>query len=78
MADETTSADKTATPGAHGESNQTEVERNTTVDPEAPRPHGLLVSWDDPEDKDPANPLNWPRGRKWSIIAVLSAMTFLT
>ncbi|EXJ66736.1 uncharacterized protein A1O5_09931 [Cladophialophora psammophila CBS 110553] len=38
----------------------------------------FLVGWDEPEDKDPANPLNWKPLRKWGIIAVLSSITFLT
>ena len=35
-----------------------------------------IVDWDGADD--PANPLNWKRKQKWSIIAVLSAMTFIT
>jgi hypothetical protein len=36
------------------------------------------VWWNEPEDKDPENPLNWPNGRKWGIIGILSLLTFLT
>ncbi|KAA6407354.1 MAG: MFS general substrate transporter [Lasallia pustulata] len=35
-----------------------------------------VVSWDGPDD--PAKPLNWPEKRKWSIIAIISSITFLT
>lgn len=36
------------------------------------------VWWEDPEDQDPENPQNWTNKKKWSNIAVLSAITFLT
>jgi hypothetical protein len=36
------------------------------------------VWWDEPADQDPANPMNWPMSQKWTSIAVLSAITFLT
>jgi hypothetical protein len=35
-----------------------------------------IVDWDGPDD--PANPLNWPAKKKWSIIAALGAVTFIT
>jgi hypothetical protein len=35
-----------------------------------------IVDWDGPDD--PANPLNWPMKKKWSIIAALGAVTFIT
>ncbi len=35
-----------------------------------------VVDWDGPDD--PANPLNWPAKKKWSIIAALGAVTFIT
>ncbi|KAJ8125894.1 hypothetical protein O1611_g7743 [Lasiodiplodia mahajangana] len=38
----------------------------------------ILVGWEEPEDQDPENPLNWPARRKWGNIAQLSAITFLT
>lgn len=34
------------------------------------------VDWEN--DDDPENPLNWPNGRKWGIISILSLMCFLT
>ena len=34
-----------------------------------------LVSFEEPND--PTNPLNWSKRRKWSIIALLSAMTLV-
>ncbi|KAF4472465.1 multidrug resistant [Fusarium albosuccineum] len=36
------------------------------------------VGWEDPADQDPENPMNWSAGRKWSIIGILSFITFLT
>jgi multidrug resistance protein len=36
------------------------------------------VWWDEPADRDPANPMNWPAWKKWSQIAVLSYITFIT
>lgn len=35
-----------------------------------------IVSWDGPNDPD--NPLNWSSGLKWSNVALVSAITFLT
>lgn len=40
----------------------------TAVDP-------TIVDWDGPDD--PANPQNWSSAKKWSNIAVLSALTLL-
>jgi len=37
-----------------------------------------LVWWDEPTDQDPLNAMNWSERKKWSNIAVLSAMTFVT
>lgn len=37
-----------------------------------------IVSWEEPEDQDKANPMNWPSSKKWRIIALLSFTTFLT
>lgn len=36
------------------------------------------VWWSEPENEDPANPRNWSNSRKWTIIASLSFVTFLT
>jgi hypothetical protein len=38
----------------------------------------FVVYWNEPADQDPDNPLAWPSGRKWGIIATLSSITFLT
>jgi hypothetical protein len=37
-----------------------------------------LVWWNEPAEQDPANPMSWPTWRKWTIIANLSFITFLT
>lgn len=39
---------------------------------------GLVVFWDEPADQDPANPINWSARRRWSIVAMISFITFLT
>jgi hypothetical protein len=36
------------------------------------------VWWSVPEDEDPDNPRNWSNSQKWTIIASLSLVTFLT
>lgn len=35
-----------------------------------------IVDWDGPDD--PQNPLNWPEGRKWGLIACLGTVTLVT
>ena len=35
---------------------------------------GYIVDWDGPDD--PQNPMNWTDTRKWTIIALVSALTF--
>ncbi|KAK1756338.1 MFS general substrate transporter [Echria macrotheca] len=35
------------------------------------------VWWDEPENLDPANPLNWSPARKWANIITLSVISFL-
>ena len=39
---------------------------------------GLVVSWDEPADQDPTNLLYWSVRRRWSIVATVSFVTFLT
>jgi hypothetical protein len=36
------------------------------------------VFWEEPDSEDPANPMNWSSARKWSIIGMVSFITFLT
>lgn len=36
------------------------------------------IFWDEPADQDPTNPMNWSMARKWSIVAMISFITFLT
>jgi hypothetical protein len=45
-------------------------------DPEHREVDPNVVDWDGPDD--PENPMNWPAGRKWGAIAVVSGITFLT
>ncbi|KAI9885714.1 MAG: hypothetical protein M1823_002479 [Watsoniomyces obsoletus] len=35
-----------------------------------------LVTWSN--DEDPANPLNWPRSRKWAATIIVSCFTFIS
>jgi hypothetical protein len=35
-----------------------------------------VVGWDG--ENDELNPMNWPAGRKWGILAIVSLMTFIT
>jgi hypothetical protein len=37
-----------------------------------------VVWWEEPADRDPANPLTWSAKKKWGNIAVLSGLTFVT
>lgn len=36
------------------------------------------VFWQDPSSEDPENPMDWNFRRKWSIIGMVSFITFLT
>lgn len=49
-----------------------DVEQDVGVDAD------LVVFWDEPADQDPANPLNWSARRRWSVVAMVSFITFLT
>ncbi|KAL6912461.1 hypothetical protein FSST1_010221 [Fusarium sambucinum] len=40
--------------------------------------HRCIIGWEKPIEEDPENPMNWSKGRKWSIIGILSFITFLT
>jgi hypothetical protein len=37
----------------------------------------LMVWWDEPEDQDPENPMNWSSTKKWVNILVISVISFL-
>ncbi|QYT00170.1 MFS transporter/cycloheximide resistance protein [Trichoderma simmonsii] len=37
----------------------------------------LSVWWDEPEDQDPENPMNWPATKKWANFLTISVMSFL-
>jgi hypothetical protein len=67
-------AEAMASSDEHKELRSTEEsahERNGAITP-------ILVGWEEPEDQDPASPLNWSATWKWGNIAQLSALTFLT
>lgn len=43
-----------------------------------PRPEpGIVVWWDEPEDQDPENPMNWPSKMKWANILTIAVISFL-
>ncbi|RSL49539.1 hypothetical protein CEP54_012399 [Fusarium duplospermum] len=50
----------------------------TATTPDENAYNNFTVGWEEPPDQDPDNPLNWSTGRKWSIIGILSFITFLT
>jgi hypothetical protein len=37
----------------------------------------FLVWWDEPEDQDPENPMNWSPKTKWANILIISVIGFL-
>lgn len=37
----------------------------------------ILVWWDEPDDQNPENPMNWSSARKWVNIIVISVISFL-
>lgn len=37
----------------------------------------LIVWWDEPEDQNPENPMNWSSTKKWANILVISVISFL-
>lgn len=40
-------------------------------------PVEIIVGWEEPENEDPANPLNWSAPVKWANILTLSVISFL-
>ena len=64
-------------------SNDVDLEQNAVSNTEGEKVNGensseFDVWWNEPADQDPANPMNWTNKKKWSNIAVMSAITFLT
>ncbi|KAI5927664.1 major facilitator superfamily domain-containing protein [Camillea tinctor] len=49
-----------------------------TADVSDSNPSKFVVDWEEPADRDPENPMNWSSQRKWTIIGVLSFISFLT
>lgn len=37
----------------------------------------IIVWWDEPEDRDPENPMNWSSTKKWVNICTISVISFL-
>ena len=55
-------------------SSRTTIQEETSGVPDSQDPN--IVDWDGPDD--PLNPMNWAASRRWGMIAVVSAITFLT
>ncbi|KAF2836019.1 MFS general substrate transporter [Patellaria atrata CBS 101060] len=49
-----------------------QAEATTSDEPVDPN----VINWKGPDD--PENPLNWPAGKRWGIVCMMSAVTFLT
>ncbi len=41
--------------------------------------HGseFIIWWNEPEDRDRENPMNWSEGKKWVNICTISVITFV-
>lgn len=59
----------TSSSNSKHETNRSAVEREPRSD--------LIVWWDEPEDRDPENPMNWSSTRKWVNILTISTIGFL-
>lgn len=61
---------------------QTKNDTGIAKDVESPVPSletdKYAVTWDEPAGQDPENPMSWSVARKWSIISLLSFLSFLT
>jgi multidrug resistance protein len=68
--------------GVFDASDEKEAQRNvasTSEDESSDEPRDPnIVDWEQPEDKDPANPLYWKNSFKWANIAVVSLITLIT
>jgi hypothetical protein len=62
-------SDSSVTPEPQSQDSTPKVEY---TDPDA----SDVVDWDSADD--PHNPMNWSTARKWGIIALVSAITFVT
>lgn len=65
--------------GAQSQALSTHTDERTLSGDAAAQEEGQdpnVIDWEGPDD--PANPLNWPAKKKWSIIAALGAVTFIT
>lgn len=60
------------------ESQASEVTNTSDVTKSSDETTNFKVGWNEPADQDPENPMNWTTRRKWSIIGILSFITFLT
>jgi hypothetical protein len=50
---------------------------NSTLADSTPQPAFQAVWWDEPEDRDLENPMNWAQPKKWMNILIVSAMTLI-
>lgn len=62
--------------------NADDVETSQTTDVETQNEKveddEFVVYWEEPADQDPENPQSWSSLQKWTIIGIVSFVTFLT
>lgn len=73
-----TSNDESLHDSLQGKKNDSPEPEGEEKSPENGSKSEFEVWWDEPADQDPANPMNWSNVRKWTIIATVSFITFLT
>jgi hypothetical protein len=56
---------------------ETSAERSEASEKGMMSEEDVEVGWDEPADQDPVNPVNWGVARKWTIIGMVSFITFL-
>lgn len=61
--------EKSHSPGSLSSGDDDEIEEEVEQDPN-------IVDFDGPDD--PENPMNWKASKKWGMVALISAITFLT
>jgi hypothetical protein len=72
----TTEKDTPATMEKDIEKGADDGSMTSTDEPEEPAPDSNVVDFDGPDDME--NPLNWKFWKKWGMVMLISAITFLT
>ena len=71
----TTDAEKDTSSSLYPEKQETNTELKNAGHVIENEPNILLVDWDSLDSH--SNPMNWSSSRKWTIIALVSAITFI-